>query len=114
MDVWEIHPALIRFPIALLLTAIAVDGPASWRATGSLNGIVAAIVVSGVATCWLAANFGLLAFYTMPAQTHEAHHSMFWHIGAAGANGSKQAVMRDVGRSDHKSGRIDEGNSRES
>lgn len=83
MNVWEIHPALVHFPIALLLSAVAVDVFAWWRANESLNRVATGLLIAGVVAGWLAANFGLLAFYTVPAHTHEAHHLMFWHIGAA-------------------------------
>jgi uncharacterized membrane protein len=83
MNVWEIHPALVHFPIALLLSAIAVDVFVWWRGNVSLDRVATGLLIAGVAAGWLAANFGLLAFYTVPAHTHEAHRLMFWHIGAA-------------------------------
>lgn len=83
MNVWEIHPALVHFPIALLLSAVAVDVFAWWRPHELLNRVATGLLIGGTVSCWLAANFGLLAFYTVPAHTHEAHHLMFWHIGAA-------------------------------
>lgn len=83
MNVWEIHPMLVHFPIALLLSAIAVDVFAWWRPNDTLNRIATGLLIAGTGAGWLAANFGLLAFYTVPAHTHEAHHLMFWHIGAA-------------------------------
>ena len=83
MNVWEIHPALVHFPIALLLSAIALDVFAWWRPNDLLNRVATGLLIAGVVAGWLAANFGLLAFYTVPAHTHEAHHLMFWHIGAA-------------------------------
>ena len=83
MNVWEIHPALVHFPIALLLSAVALDVFAWWRPSESLNRMAIGLLIAGVVAGWLAANFGLLAFYTVPAHTHDAHHLMFWHIGAA-------------------------------
>lgn len=83
MNVWEIHPALVHFPIALLLSAVAVDVFAWWRRRDALNRVATGLLIAGVATCWVAANFGLLAFFTVPAHTDEAHTLMLWHMGAA-------------------------------
>ena len=39
------------------------------------------LLVAGVLTGVLAAASGVLAWYTVPAHTDEAHQLMFWHMG---------------------------------
>ena len=86
MNIWEIHPALVHFPIGLLLSAIALDLFAWWRVNAALNRVVTGLLIAGTAAGWLAANFGLLAFFTVPAHTDEAHTLMFWHMGVAASS----------------------------
>jgi uncharacterized membrane protein len=62
---WEIHPALNHLPIAFLV------------ATG--------LLVAGVLTGVLTALAGLLAFFTVPGHTEEAHRLMYWHLGVQAA-----------------------------
>lgn len=30
MNIWELHPALVHFPMALLLSSVALDMPGWW------------------------------------------------------------------------------------
>jgi uncharacterized membrane protein len=84
MKAWEFHPALVHFPIALLLAGVAVDLYA-WR--GSREGLWRAatgLLIAGVITAALAVAAGWVAFFTVPAtHTEQAHHQMPWHIGTA-------------------------------
>lgn len=81
--IWELHPALVHFPIALLLSGIVLDLIDWYRANQTLTGVATWILIAGVGTGIVAANFGLLAFYTVPAHTEDAHTLMFWHAGMA-------------------------------
>lgn len=86
MNIWEIHPALVHFPIALLLSGVVLDLFGWWRGKEILVRSATWILIAGVAACAVAANFGLLAFYTVPAHTEEAHRLMYWHLGMASAS----------------------------
>lgn len=78
---WEIHPATVHFPIALLLAGVALELYAWWRGRQDLARIAYGILVAGVLTGVLAASSGFLAFYTLPAtHTEEAHTIMYWHL----------------------------------
>lgn len=83
MDVWEIHPALVHFPIALLLGGILLDLYAWWRRE-DLAWVATGLLLAGVVTGALAAVAGVVAFYTVPSShTEEAHRLVPWHIGMA-------------------------------
>lgn len=82
MNIWEIHPALVHFPIALLLSGVALDLVAWWRGKQLLVDAATWLLIAGSATGLLAANFGLLAFYTAP-HANEVHQLMFWHPAIA-------------------------------
>jgi uncharacterized membrane protein len=78
---WEIHPALNHLPIAFLLGGVAVDLYAWWCWRPNLSQVATGLLVAGVLTGALAALAGLLAFFTVPAHTDEAHWLMYWHAG---------------------------------
>ncbi|MHB1033421.1 MAG: DUF2231 domain-containing protein [Pirellulales bacterium] len=79
---WEIHPALVHFPIALLLCGVALDLYAWWRRRSDLERIATGLLAAGVLTGVLAALAGFLAWWTMPSShTEEAHVLMYWHLG---------------------------------
>jgi uncharacterized membrane protein len=85
MRPWELHPALIHFPIAFLLGGLLIDLAAWFRPRESLtrvaSGLLAAGVVSGVA----AAFAGVISFFTVPAHTEAAHEQMSSHLVLASA-----------------------------
>lgn len=78
---WEIHPALNHMPIAFLLGGVVLDLYAWIRGRPTLAPIVTGLLLAGVITGALAGLAGLLAFFTVPAHTDEAHRLMFWHLG---------------------------------
>jgi uncharacterized membrane protein len=86
MRPWEIHPTLVHFPLALLLTAVAVDLYAALRRRFALVLVATWMMIGGVVTGIFAAAAGLLAFFTVPSHTPEAHVSMYWHLGFASAS----------------------------
>ncbi len=81
MRPWEIHPALVHFPLALLLTAVALDLYAAIRRRTDLVAPVTWLMIGGVASGVVAAAAGVLAFATVPAHTRWAHMMMYWHLG---------------------------------
>lgn len=80
MKPWELHPALVHFPIALLLSAIAVDLYSWLRARNELERVVFALLVAGAITGIIAVLAGVLAYFTIPAHTLAAHEMMSRHI----------------------------------
>jgi uncharacterized membrane protein len=78
IELWEIHPMLVHFPIAYLLGAVVLDVVARTRGW-ELDREVTGLFVAGAAIGWLAASAGLLAFFIVPAHTAEAHRLMYWH-----------------------------------
>src|SRR5262249_435404 len=84
VEFWEYHPALVHFPIALLLAAVLFDLYAWRRGDPASARIATGLLLAGVATGALAAAAGALAFYTGPAShTEESGELIWWHIGAA-------------------------------
>jgi uncharacterized membrane protein len=80
MQPWEIHPSLVHFPIALLLSGVAADLYARARHSVTAAGLLIAGVLVGLVT-GLA---GFLAFFTVPSShTETAHDRILWHLALA-------------------------------
>lgn len=78
---WEWHPATVHFPIAFLLGAVALDLYAWWRARADLVRAATGLMAAGVLVGLVSATTGVVAFFTVPAHTDEAHTLMYWHLG---------------------------------
>jgi uncharacterized membrane protein len=79
MRAWEIHPALVHFPIAFLIGGVVLDlfGRSSETAVATAT----YLLIVGLATGAIAAVTGILAYYTVPGNhTAEAHQRVYWHI----------------------------------
>ena len=84
MELWEIHPTLIHFPIAFLIAAVCYDLFLWSRGEHGPSAAVNGLYITGVLTAAVAAAAGGLAFFTAPASyTDEASRLIWWHIGAA-------------------------------
>lgn len=86
MTPWEIHPALVHFPIAFLLGAVAVDLYARLKPGESLTRVAAGLYVAGTAGGVPAILAGLVAFFTVPHAGGRAHDLMYWHPGVSAAS----------------------------
>jgi uncharacterized membrane protein len=81
MRTWEIHPAVVHFPIAFLLGGVVLD----LFGLHSEAAIAAATywLLAGLATGAVAAVTGVVSYYTVPGNhTEQAHQRVYWHIGA--------------------------------
>jgi uncharacterized membrane protein len=84
MELWEIHPAIVHFPIAFLIGAVCYDLYLWTKGERGPSGTVNGLYIVGVLSAALAAAAGLLAFFKGPASfTDEAARTVWWHIGAA-------------------------------
>jgi uncharacterized membrane protein len=81
MHPWLLHPPLVHFPIAFLTAAVAFDLYAWKTKRPDLVRTATNVFVAGTIAMALAAGAGLLAFFTVPAHTPEAHDLMEWHLG---------------------------------
>lgn len=92
---WEIHPALVHFPIALLLAGVALDLFAWWRLRRwegpaepppgllGLTRVATGLLIAGVLTGGLAALTGFVAYVTAPLYAAGAVVLLNWHLGVA-------------------------------
>ena len=80
IEPWEFHPALNHFPIAFLVGAVALDLYAWWRGRPGLAQVATGLLIVGLITGLVAALAGLVAFFTVPGHTEEAHRLMYWHL----------------------------------
>ncbi|HET6573371.1 MAG TPA: DUF2231 domain-containing protein [Fimbriiglobus sp.] len=85
IEPWEIHPALTHFPIAFLLGGVVLDLYAWWRGRPGPAQVATGLLIAGLLTGVLTALAGLLAFFTIPGHTEEAHRLMYWHLGIQAA-----------------------------
>lgn len=83
MHLWEIHPAVVHFPLAFILAAAALDLRALITQRPRPDAVAAGLLLAGAITGLVAAPLGLLAYFTVPAHTEGAHRMMFWHGGLA-------------------------------
>ncbi len=79
MKPWELHPALVHFPIGLLLAGVILDLYAWWRHRDDMASTATGLLIAGVLAGVAAAISGLIAYNTVPAHTAEAHEMMTWH-----------------------------------
>lgn len=83
MKPWELHPALVHFPLAFMLAAAAARVWMLRSDRDAVRQVASMAGLWGVGLGWLAASAGLLAFLTLPAHTEAVHESMLVHAGLA-------------------------------
>lgn len=83
MTWWEVHPALVHFPIAFLLGGVAVDLYARRKPRESLARAATGLYVAGTLSGLVAAVAGIVAFFTVPHAGGLAHDLMYWHPGVS-------------------------------
>jgi predicted CXXCH cytochrome family protein len=66
MRPWEIHPALVHFPVALLLSAALLEVYATWKRRENVARVAVGVLLGGVAAGWAASLAGWLAWATAP------------------------------------------------
>jgi uncharacterized membrane protein len=88
MPAYHVHPAIVHFPIALLLSGLMVAIAAALRQSAGLDEAAKWILWLGTASLWITAATGLLAASTAPAVPAAGHileehrEAAFWAIGA--------------------------------
>jgi len=80
IEIWELHPALTHLPIAFLLGGVVLDLYVWRRGRPDLGPFVTGLLIAGVVSGIISALAGVVAFFTVPAHTEEAHALMFWHM----------------------------------
>jgi predicted CXXCH cytochrome family protein len=78
MKPWELHPALVHFPVALLLSGVLLDGYALWRKREGLVRGAFLLQLWGVGAGWVASLAGLLAWSAAP-RVYELNPLMVTH-----------------------------------
>jgi len=81
IEPWEIHPALVHFPIALLLSGVVLGLYAWWRGRPGLARVATGLLIAGVMGGLVTGLAGVLAMFTLPAITPESGDLMLWHLG---------------------------------
>jgi uncharacterized membrane protein len=79
MNLWELHPALVHFPIAFLLASTALDVVAVHRRQVDLAKAALGLLVAGELSAIVAAGAGALAYFTVPTHSEQAHVRMLIH-----------------------------------
>jgi len=85
MHPWELHPALMHFPIAFLLGGLLIDLVARIRPRDSLTRVASGLLIAGVVSGVVAAAAGAISYFTVPAHTEAAHEQMDAHFVLASA-----------------------------
>nr|UXE45570.1 hypothetical protein Hi04_10k_c4998_00013 [uncultured bacterium] len=81
MNLWEIHPAVIHFPIAFLIGGVVLD--LFGHRKESLVRAATYLILAGIAAAVVAIATGFLAFYTVPKNhTQHAHDWIMYHLYA--------------------------------
>ena len=84
MEIWEIYPALVHFPIALLLAGVILDLYARARGSVTAGQVATGLFIAGVLFGLVTGLAGFVAFFTVPAaHTETAHDRVLWHLGLA-------------------------------
>lgn len=81
MSIWELHPAVIHFPIAFLIGGVVLDLFGSRKEP--LVRAATYLILAGIVAAVVAIATGLIAFYTVPANhTQHAHDWIMYHLYA--------------------------------
>jgi uncharacterized membrane protein len=89
---WEIHPKLVSFPIAFVIGGVLLELFAVLRRRASLFRVATGLLFAGFLTGLLAIGGGLLAYFTVPTHTPEAHELMLWHGGVQASSFTLLAI----------------------
>src|SRR5262245_13571120 len=85
MRPWELHPALIHFPIAFLLAGLLTDLAGRFRRSELLTRAASGLLLAGVLSGIAAAAAGVVSYFTVPAHTEASHEQMETHLVLGGA-----------------------------
>jgi uncharacterized membrane protein len=91
MNIWEIHPALVHFPLTLLLASTVLEFIARRNQRESTAHAAFVALGTGLVAAVVVAIAGVVAYFTVPPHSDAAHVRIFLHaffaLGAAGFYG---------------------------
>lgn len=79
MNIWEIHPALVHFPLTLYLVATVLDFVGVVRRRQHLVRAASFTLVAAIISAGVAALAGLVAYLTVPPHSEAAHVRILVH-----------------------------------
>ena len=82
MEPWELHPAIVHFPLAFLFGGVVMDLVALRTRKEGHTRAASGLYIGGILSALPAIATGIIAWFTVP-HSDEVHILMFWHPGLA-------------------------------
>lgn len=79
MNLWEIHPAFVHFPLAFLMGSTVLDIAARRMRRAHLVRVATWLLVAGLICVIPVASGGVLAYFTVPPHSQDANDRMLIH-----------------------------------
>lgn len=79
MNIWEIHPALVHFPLTLLLASTVLEIVTLRNGRESTAHAAVVTLGAGLIAAVLVALAGVVAYFTVPPHSEEAHVRILLH-----------------------------------
>lgn len=79
MNLWEIHPAFVHFPLAFLLASTVVDIAALRSRRANWARVAEGLLVAGIISAVPVAAGGVLAYFTVPPHSEDADDRILLH-----------------------------------
>lgn len=79
MNIWELHPAFVHFPLAFLFSSTVLEFVACRPGKQGLTRVAVGLLAAGVIAAPIVALAGLVAYFTVPVPSDEAHLRIVVH-----------------------------------